>query len=87
MSSLVLKPVVGPWFERFIPAHWRRRSNALKEPAEALVLVFSGSTSELVRFLNYALDGVNRAFIALLPKKADVLMADGFRPISLHDAS
>jgi hypothetical protein len=28
---------------------------------------------------------VNRAFIALLPKKADVLTADGFRPISLQN--
>jgi hypothetical protein len=31
------------------------------------------------------LDGVNRAFIALLPKKVDVLTADGFRPISLKN--
>jgi hypothetical protein len=31
------------------------------------------------------LDGVNQAFIALFPKKADVLMADRFRPISLQN--
>jgi hypothetical protein len=31
------------------------------------------------------LDGVNRAFTALLPKKADMLTADGFRPISLQN--
>ena len=31
------------------------------------------------------LDGVNRALVTLLPKKADVLTADGFRPISLQN--
>jgi hypothetical protein len=31
------------------------------------------------------LDGLNRAFISLIPKKDDVLTADGFRPISLQN--
>ena len=31
------------------------------------------------------LGGVNRAYITLLPKKDDVLTADGFRPISLQN--
>ena len=31
------------------------------------------------------LDCLNRAYVALLPKKADVVTADGFRPISLQN--
>jgi hypothetical protein len=31
------------------------------------------------------LDGLNRAFISLIPKKDDVLTADSFRPISLQN--
>jgi len=31
------------------------------------------------------LDGLNRAYIALLPKSEDVATADGFRPISLQN--
>jgi hypothetical protein len=46
-----VKPVVGPRFVRFIVARRRRRSSALKKPAEALVLVFSGLTGGPVRFL------------------------------------
>jgi hypothetical protein len=46
-----VKPAVGPWFVRFIPARRRRRSNALKKPTQALVPVFSGSTGGPVRFL------------------------------------
>jgi hypothetical protein len=32
-----------------------------------------------------SLDGLNRAFITLIPKKDEVLTADGFRPISLQN--
>lgn len=31
------------------------------------------------------LDGLNRAFITLIPKKEEVLTADGYRPISLQN--
>jgi hypothetical protein len=51
MAVKCVKPAVRPRFVRFIPAHRRRRSSALKKPTQALVPVFSGSTGGPVRFL------------------------------------
>jgi hypothetical protein len=79
MAVRFLKPAVWLRFVRFISAHVRRRSSALKKPAKVLVPVFSGSTGGPVRFLKLCREQV----LDWQQRHVDALLSVSLGPIFL----